>query len=1605
MLDFSVNPYYDDYDPAKGYYKLLIRPGYAVQAREITQIQTMLQEQVTRFANHVFEEGSVVTDAQHVLDLDVTFIKLQDQFAGQPIVISQMDGQTVVGLTSGAVGRVIHVENKTDTDPNTLFVKMTSGTFVAGEQVVAQTTLASALLATIDPIGKSSIVSINEGVYFVDGVFVYVHRQLLILDKYTNTPSYRVGLTVVENIITEEEDETLLDPALGSPNYLAPGSHRWQIILQLQKRPLAISAAIDNNSSAKFIEFLRIQNGIRLKDINYTTYSDLEDNLATRTFDESGDYTVEPFQIDVVEHDTDLTKLYVGLEPGKAYVKGYEHRTIATEYVEVDRGRDTQEVNNYDINAQYGNYIIVTDMHGLFNPATLQQVRLLSTNIGATTGGNFTANTVGIANIRAVEYHGGTGANLQYKLYLFNFQFNTGSSIKDVKSVWTGIFSDDVNANIDMTEGVDTNNNAVLFGAQFNNLLFRTPNTAVQTMRPSGNTDTQFEVKRPFSVTFVGGIASVNVTGVNTFFGATGALSNDVIRQHYQVALTSVTNAGGTGYAAGDIVNMTVAGRSITLSGSTQTATFDIDDGAFAAIGTIVATVNLNEKGEKTKTLQNGVDTGLTLTSGRAELTRSDVYTITSIIDLGDSNNDVTSSFTLDNGQRDNFYDHGAINLKAGETVVGPFEVSYQYFSHSGSGYFSVDSYTGVIPYTDIPSYTAGNGVTYNLRDVLDFRPRRQDNSSNFVIPGSGVDLPRPNTNVSSDYIFYLPRIDKVVLRQTREFGIIRGVSALNPITPPDDDDAMTLYVLNIPAYTNSADDVAITYVDNRRYTMKDIGELDRRLNTVEYYTALSLLEKETKDLTIVDGDGIEQFKSGILVDSFSGHGIGDVVNPDYHCSIDFEQGEMRPSFTETEIEFDFNATDSVDTVVNGDIITLGHTSALFITQPLQNTTRNANPFSITPWAGTLKLTPETDNWFDTTTLPKVVTNNDGENDAWRTSSQGFGTQWNDWIVNWAGEQTVIQVASAVTDVSRDAQDVLNSQARLNIAAKYSPQAILRKVGTRVVNEAIVPFIRAQDITFSASGLKPNTRVYAFFDGEPVSAYITPAGGSIGDMLVTDGNGEASGTFSIPNDNTLRFKTGERLFRLTDSATDSLTNATTVSEHRFVARGLISTREDGITSTRPSVIRRRSVKDSVLLRDPITREQISSTNAITDAPWLDPLSQTFRVDANLFRNGVTLKSLQLYFQTKDASIPITVEIRPTVNGYPHSSLAVPFTQVTLRASQVSISADGSIPTNIEFESPVFLAPGTYAICIMTNSDRYNMFVGQKGQNVANTQRLITKQPYVDQLFLPQNIAAFNGDTDTMLMFNLNRCEFNASGTVVLNNVTPSTDIVMDTMYLLSGQLTPGQIGVTFGIKTKDESTGNMDSSFTDVIADQNNTFGSRKIIDAANANTMQIAVNFTTSDTAVSPMIDLQRMGVFAIANNINDDVTLETDPFGGSALAKYITRRVTLRDGFDANGLRVFLNAYRSSQNNIRVYYKVLAGDDSTVFDSRPWVEMPQLTQQAAISLNEQDLREFEYGVDGINYDGFADFKTFAIKVVLTSANTTDVPRITDFRGIALRS
>ena len=358
--NLNVTPYYDDFDKDKNFYRVLFRPGFPIQARELTTMQSVMQNQVENVGSHLFKDGAMVIPGQVGYDLEVDAIMLQESFLGADVELyrTQLNGKIIEGLTSGVKAKVLYSISETVSEKGyiTLYVKYiesggdtnTTQTFVNNEQLVTdvEITFGTTLIEIGSPFAQllptaaiqtGSAAYVQDGVYYIRGFFVDVPYQYILLDQYGTNPKYRIGLEILESIVTPEDDLSLNDNAAGTSNYAAPGAHRFRITTNLIKKLL------DDNADKDFIELLRINGDKVEKLVERSAYDELEKSLALRTYEESGDYVVQDFQITNRENlndgfnngvyeagdvtadgnTADAAKYALEFGPGTAYVRGY----------------------------------------------------------------------------------------------------------------------------------------------------------------------------------------------------------------------------------------------------------------------------------------------------------------------------------------------------------------------------------------------------------------------------------------------------------------------------------------------------------------------------------------------------------------------------------------------------------------------------------------------------------------------------------------------------------------------------------------------------------------------------------------------------------------------------------------------------------------------------------------------------------------------------------------------------------------------------------------------------------------------------------------------------------------------------------------------------------------------------------------------------------------------------------------------------------------------------------------------------------------------------------------------------------------------------------
>tara|TARA_Y100001937_G_scaffold125973_1_gene194061 strand:- start:996 stop:6428 length:5433 start_codon:yes stop_codon:yes gene_type:complete len=1452
------DPYFDDFLESKNFHRILFKPGFSVQARELTQLQSLLQAQIDRHGQYSFKDGSRVVNGKVSVDTNIDYVKVEDAFndgsatLNTSTYLSQFVGRTITGATSGVTATVIDHVVAGGTAPNgdaivnTLYVQYTNTgsnnttkVFTAGEILNATNSNGAAIKAMVGggtdtdlnasgnqnsnitaQTGKGSRANIEEGVYFISGNFVFVAEQSLILENYATTPSFLLSLQVTEEIINSNTDPSLLDNAAGTPNSTAPGADRYKIGTKLIKHKITDADPTGytqrtSDGLKQIITLLKIVDGkIAVDRTDKTDDTPLSRRLARRTFEESGNYSVEPFQINVKEYLNDGSnngfktaaqivadgdaantalatqfgqdRLSLSVEPNVAYVKGHRIEKLVTERVIVKKPRaaftDASSTDRVDNDAATNAKADVqsTIRVGNFAEIILNTVEGVPdvngfTTIDLFTSTNQSGSSVGTARVRGISADD-EAANA--RIYLFDINMTSGA-FSAVNS-----FQETANTTLRFKGQFKQYNST---GAQLfdtNNLgsIIKLPNASVKSV-----SSVKYTTKKRF-------VSSVSSTATHTFTLGTGE---------------SAINVAGSGYIFANvsgspkIKKISAIGSGTGVEVSANSVVVNLASNNLYGSGAAAANVHLIIDVEKTATQRGkSKQTGVTATgtvgtvdgvANALSLAKSDILKITSITEAGNSQ-DIKDQFELDDGQRETIYEIGKVFLKPGfQAPVNAITVTFEHFTHSAGDFFSVDSY-GFANYEVIPKFKTLNREI-SLRDALDFRAVR-DNSGGFSGTGGNPQPLVDSSIIEFDLRYYLPRIDKLILTREGKLEVKEGVADERPSPPVVDDDAFALYDLRLRPYIFNLNDFKPKINNTQRYTMKDIGNLDRRIKNLEYYTSLSLLEQSAADVQIFDGNSNSRTKNGFIVDGFFGHNIGDPANPDYSAAIDKKHGQLRPKFDERNVNLVRKAGDTGTAVKSASLVTMPMLDDVaFVDQPYSSTISNVNPYNVFTWGGVINLTPSSDEWKEVDIRPAVIIDDTAQYDQFvkMAEEEGIlGTVWNEWETNWTGEEIDIQVETGFGENgdgeleefirTTETKTITSNQTRDGLRTEVGFDTVYRSDGFKVVEINFLPFIRSRKVFFDAQLLKPNTKFFAFFDGVELTnttlanSFIREESSitefsdqtavetfegltghpSTGTDLISDGTGRIKGSFIIPRNDVLKFAAGVREFRLSDDSNNNKSNETSFAEAQYHAQGMLEVLEETITSTKvPKIVHTEVNEDRT-----VTETEVTET-----VEWVDPIAQTFLVDKD---GGIFVKSVQIFFQTKDDNIPVRLSIRTTKNGFPTQRI-VPGADKIVYPGDVNTSTDASAGTTFSFDHPVYLnQDGEYAIVLTSQCDNYNVYIAETGaEDLTKVGERITKQPYGGVFFSSANASTWTPEQSRDMKFKLNRAEFNISSTAVL----------------------------------------------------------------------------------------------------------------------------------------------------------------------------------------------------------------------------------------------
>ena len=647
--DFNVDPYNDDYAESKNFHRFLFQPEVAVQARELTQLQTMLQEQVERFGDSIFKEGTIIKGCSFNYDASYDYIKVPDLLVdGQPTNVAQFSDAKLVNNSNGLEAIIIDETVGLETqapDLNTFYIKyINTGTggekvFVASDLLTLKDKVTDADLGyqisvsnVAASVGKGYSFKISDGIIFQKGNFIRVEEQSIVIEKYGVAPDAKtVGFVTKEEIITENIDTSLFDNSSGFDNENAPGSHRLKLTPELSVKTTTEAEASDN-----FFVLVEWELGNIIRQRQETTYSSLGKEMARRTQEESGDYVVKPFIVTSDTIDSNSTHVNISTSSGLGYINGYRVEQYDTVLTPTRLGDDIQEEVGQIITPNYGNYVLVNEVAGNFGFATGSTISLRSLAGTEVTDRTFgvaaSGSEIGTARLMSFVFETGVPGTptAQYRAYLTDILMNEGKSFADVKSIFFNGTNDGV------ADLVLESTKAVLKETDFKNLIFPFGQSAISTLRDIGdNNNTSFIYRKSDETTsFTTGTCTITLSGSDFFPYSDGTL-NETQEKDVVVISRSATSVDSTQTGTVDITNASadVAGTSTLFLTEYKVGQFITVAGTNAAnetrrITAIASNVSLTVDAVYTQTLAGAANSRRYPPYAAIPITSNDAATI-----------------------------------------------------------------------------------------------------------------------------------------------------------------------------------------------------------------------------------------------------------------------------------------------------------------------------------------------------------------------------------------------------------------------------------------------------------------------------------------------------------------------------------------------------------------------------------------------------------------------------------------------------------------------------------------------------------------------------------------------------------------------------------------------------------------------------------------------------------------------------------------------------------------------------------------------------------------------------------------------------------------
>ena len=1608
-------PYHDDFntDDAvngksphdKNFLRILFKPGVSVQARELNQIQTAIQAQIDKLGRHVFRNNSAVLGGEFSVDNDVDSIniksmqpdfdsvtKIQDALVGTEIRDNATDGLAEVKAYVTGVKAItdstelklfLRYVKSTQTGTHTVTEEgdSTASTLAYDKNVFGASNLYSAdgaLIATVSSTGKAARLTVEDGVFFTNGSFVVKEKESIFIDRprvddttfiqyegqailkvnevlYSATarPDYTADVELFDNSAQQTGQTT---------NTGAPGADRYAIDLQLhlltrtaellggENTGLVDDQELYNGNSVKLIDIVNNETG----GYTATPYNMIGDYIESRTFEESGNYTVNPFRVTVREHlndgdnggkftsaaGGDINKYLIEIDPSTAYIQGRRIQFTNQKSVVVNKVRAaTKTGESVSFQARKGNYIEGITMTGVPNTSTTYYLYLSKSDTNRNTLQKTTfdnspslSNAIGSCKVRTVDYTG-----QKYRAYITNLNLEPGFQLKDAR------FLSEASADFtDQDFSLDVGANAsgfILKEPKYNSDIYPIGYPGITNVESLKYTARVSDITQTLGAT----------TEDHTFTAAPGrTFFSDNINDYIVVD------------ADGVVLDLDPQHTPV-ITGSGSQVELHSTIAASATQHTLIAPVKISASVANIElgTMTNQAQSTNSVSNAGVIVIPDNILTIDKITSDAGGNTVVTSDYEIDIRTSETGIENSGSRLIYRGTDSAPTQIylsglkvttynagvytvnSFNHTSNAFSGHSSGSS----IAYRDIPSFED----QFKLSDGIDFRNL-----------GSSTVLD-PNSLVEATISRIQPRIDCLVLNKQGEFKVIEGIPADNPIPPISPPDVLKLATIVVPPFGAQIKDFEVTPNNNRRYTMQDINKLERRISNLEFYTSTNELERNANEKQILDSNGL-RFKNGILTDAFTGHGVGNVYDGGYRCAMDELAGELRPLFTQEHFKLK-PPTDSQARTPKGDgdkddnnatqkepNARLNSDSKFpFIDQRAASVSINVNPYAVSAYLGEIELSPSSDEWKSTVRAPDVIVNNDGQYDQLVTllkQSEAFGTVWGEAQSHWTGSYTyrykkkrwygrTKHYTATVKTGYRDQRGVEGY-----IESGYGPSELINE---SIINLAFIPFVRSRRVYFKATNLKPLTRHIPYLNDIDISKYtvgqnqqtynsklyadtdeaftyepseqlvgIPAESGYSSSAITSNSPGEAYGFFVVPNNDSMQFRCGTLEFKLIDSTNPDVSFGDSYAIAQYPAVGTIQTLQKTFVSTKTA---------EIAFRDMYRRlDKVQYDTKTGRTTYKDPLAQSFLISG--YPGGIMLSDIDLFFDTKDPALPVNIYIVTMENGIPTQTI-VPYSQVIKNSAQVNTSNDASVATNFKFKAPVYLQADTeYALVVASNATGdgdgttatgYKLWVGEVGgiDISSSGSTVITKQPYAGVFFKSQNASTWTEDQNIDMKFTMNAYNFftdddrrigSKKAEYTFDTVLPidNAGTVISPLpsatsaQVLSTEFQHPDVDVSYSIQAGGTPGENISCRANEIVDFLNNQYSiTQDSSDSNTTNTIKVTATMTSRNEFITPMINLDR---FSLITYNNEVTPLQVAGGADEELSKYHGSSCTAR-------------------------------------------------------------------------------------------------------------